>query len=198
MHAVSNRQISQAAEQGNNAAACYHFGTRADLLRAIEAKHRGEIDVLREQRLAEIGAAADLRGWVGTLVYPLTDHLADLGGPTFYARFAAQAMADPAYRDLVARDALSSPPMLRTVRGINRCLPVRPRRIRSARWMMARNLLMHTCAELEAEMAATGGPSRAGWATAAEGMIDGLVGLWQAPGSRQRRPVAAHALSTTV
>ena len=36
MYAVSNRQISEAAGQGNNAAACYHFGTRTDLLRAIE------------------------------------------------------------------------------------------------------------------------------------------------------------------
>ena len=40
MYAVSNRQISEAAGQGNNAAACYHFGTRTDLLRAIESKHR--------------------------------------------------------------------------------------------------------------------------------------------------------------
>jgi Bacterial regulatory proteins, tetR family len=40
MYAVSNRQISEAAGQGNNAAACYHFGTRTDLLRAIENKHR--------------------------------------------------------------------------------------------------------------------------------------------------------------
>ncbi len=40
MYAVSNRQISEAAGQGNNAAACYHFGTRTELLRAIESKHR--------------------------------------------------------------------------------------------------------------------------------------------------------------
>ena len=33
MHAVSNRQISEAAPQGNNAAVCYHFGARTDLLR---------------------------------------------------------------------------------------------------------------------------------------------------------------------
>ena len=38
MYAVSNRQISEAAGQGNNAAACYHFGTRTGLLRAIESK----------------------------------------------------------------------------------------------------------------------------------------------------------------
>ena len=47
MYAVSNRQISEAAGQGNNAAACYHFGTRTDLLRAIESKHRAPIEELR-------------------------------------------------------------------------------------------------------------------------------------------------------
>ena len=38
--AVSNRQVSEAAGQGNNAAVGYHFGTKTDLVRAIEQKHR--------------------------------------------------------------------------------------------------------------------------------------------------------------
>ena len=37
--AVSNRQVSEAAGQGNNAAVGYHFGTKTDLVRAIEHKH---------------------------------------------------------------------------------------------------------------------------------------------------------------
>jgi AcrR family transcriptional regulator len=98
MYAVSNRQISEAAGQGNNAAACYHFGTRVDLLRAIEAKHREPIEELRAHMLTAVGDSAELRDWVGALVRPLTDHLSALGTPTWYARFAAQAMADPTYR----------------------------------------------------------------------------------------------------
>ena len=47
MYAVSNRQISDAAGQRNNAAVCYHFGSRTDLLRAIESKHRTPIEALR-------------------------------------------------------------------------------------------------------------------------------------------------------
>ena len=109
MYAVSNRQISEAAGQGNNAAACYHFGTRTDLLRAIESKHRVPIEELRDQMLAGIGDSTELRDWVGTLVHPLTDHLAALGNPSWYARFAAQAMADPTYRQVVTKDALASP-----------------------------------------------------------------------------------------
>ena len=68
MYAVSNRQISEAAGQGNNAAACYHFGTRTDLLRAIESKHRVPIEELRAQMLAGIGEfdrAAGLGGHAG-------------------------------------------------------------------------------------------------------------------------------------
>src|SRR6516225_4737985 len=102
MFAVSNRQVSEAAGQGNNAAVGYHFGTKADLVRAIEQKHRGPVEQLREQMVADLldsgsrnGHATDMRDWVACLVRPLTDHLADLGcdgSPTWYARFAAQAM----------------------------------------------------------------------------------------------------------
>src|SRR3954467_15856688 len=88
MYAVSNRQISEAANQRNNAAECYHFGTRTDLLRAIETKHRAPIEELRGRMLDEIAASTDLLDWVGTLVLPLTDHLAALGNPSWYARFA--------------------------------------------------------------------------------------------------------------
>jgi len=52
VYAVSNRQVSEAAGQGNNAAVGYHFGTKADLVRAIESKHRIPIEQLREQMVA--------------------------------------------------------------------------------------------------------------------------------------------------
>ena len=105
--------------------------------------------------LADIGGSTDLRDWVGALVRPLTDHLAALGNPSWYARFAAQAMADPAYRHVVTKDALASPQLVEAMEGINRCLPDLPKRVRFERIVMARNLLMHTCAEHEGELAAT-------------------------------------------
>lgn len=181
MYAVSNRQISEAAGQGNNAAACYHFGTRTDLLRAIEARHRKPIEELRRRMLAEVGDSAELRDWVATFVRPLTDHLDALGTPSWYARFAAQAMADPTYRQVVTRDALTSPMLVKTVDGINRCLPDLPRRGRAERIVMVRNLLMHTCAEHEGALAEHGPTSRSSWPVAGEGLIDAIVGLWRAP-----------------
>jgi AcrR family transcriptional regulator len=184
MYGVSNRQISEAAGQGNNAAASYHFGTRTDLLRAIEARRRVAIDDLRLNKLAQLDAGATLRDWVGVLVYPMTEYLEALGNPTFYARFAAQAMADPTYRDLVASDALSSPLLLKTVRGINRCLPRRPKPVRLGRWMMANNLLMHTLAEIEGDLAAGGSTVGPGWPSVGEELVSALVGLWEAPVAR--------------
>jgi AcrR family transcriptional regulator len=181
MHAVSNRQISEAAGQRNNAAVCYHFGTRTDLLRAIESKHRPPIERVRAVMLTELGADGDLHDWVAALVRPLTDHLDELGIPSFYGRFAAQAMADPTYRDVVKTDALASPLLVDVMNGIIHCLPDLPKRVQFERTVMARNLLMHTCAEHEATLATRGPRGRSPWLTAGEGLIDALTGLWQAP-----------------
>ena len=52
---VSNRQVSEAAGQGNNTAVGYHFGTETDLVRAIVAKHCAAIAATRERMLAEYG-----------------------------------------------------------------------------------------------------------------------------------------------
>ncbi|WP_156687135.1 TetR family transcriptional regulator [Mycobacterium sp. Marseille-P9652] len=188
MFAVSNRQVSEAAGQGNNAAVGYHFGTKADLVRAIEQKHRGPVERLRDQMVAELLSsrgdpvpAPSLRDWVACLVLPLTDHLADLGNPTWYARFAAQAMTDPAYYNIIVKGALSSPSLVQVVEGINRCLPDLPAEVHFERNIMARNLLMHTCADRERALAAGTPLSQRSWRAAASGLIDAIVGLWLAP-----------------
>ncbi|SON60746.1 hypothetical protein MSIMFI_02247 [Mycobacterium simulans] len=179
--AVSNRQVSEAAGQGNNAAVGYHFGTKADLVRAIEQKHRGPVEQLREQMVAALDDSAGMRNWVACLVQPLTEHLEALGNPTWYARFAAQAMTDPAYHNIIVKDALSSPSLVQVIDGINSCLPDLPVDVRFERNIMARNLLMHTCADLERALAAGTSMPRHSWRAAATGLIDAIVGLWLAP-----------------
>lgn len=189
--AVSNRQVSEAAGQGNNAAVGYHFGTKTDLVRAIEHKHAIPVEKLREERVvalelrADLGPAAELRDWVECLVLPLTDHLTAMGNPTWYARFAAQVMADPAYQKTVTRDALTLPTLVTVVESINRCLPDLPGPVRVERNIMARNLLMHTCAEYERALAEGASIPLNNWRTAASGLVDALVGLWLAPVTRQ-------------
>jgi AcrR family transcriptional regulator len=184
--AVSNRQVSEAAGQGNNAAVGYHFGTKTDLVREIERRHRIPVERLREEMVADAADSADLRDWVSCLARPLTEHLAALGNPTWYARFAAQVMADPAYHDIVVKDALSSPSLVQVIDGINRCLPDLPVRVRRARNVMARNLLMHTCADHERALA-SGASTSISWAEAGPDLIDAIVGLWRAPVTPVRR-----------
>ena len=182
VYAVSNRQVSEAAGQGNNAAVGYHFGTKTDLVRAIEERHRAPIEAHRERLVAQVDRNADMRAWVSCLVRPLTDHLADLGNPTWYARFAAQAMTDPAYHGFVVKDALSSSSLVEVVDGINRCLPDLPRDVRFDRNIMARNLLMHSCADRERALAkGAAAASRSSWQATGTGLIDAIVGMWLAP-----------------
>ncbi|MEV3905902.1 helix-turn-helix domain-containing protein [Mycobacterium sp. NPDC050551] len=183
--AVSNRQVSEAAGQGNNAAVGYHFGTKADLVRAIEEKHRGPIERLREKMVADLGPEPDMRDWVSCLVRPLTDHLEALGNPTWYARFAAQVMTDPAYHSMIVRDALSSASLVEVINGIAACLPELPADVRAERNVMGRNLLMHSCADRERGMAQGTGVPRSSWSGAASGLIDAIVGLWLAPVSEE-------------
>jgi AcrR family transcriptional regulator len=185
VYAVSNRQVSEAAGQGNNAAVGYHFGTKADLVRAIESRHRIPIEQLREQMVADALDSTGLREWVACLVCPLTEHLAELGNPTWYARFAAQAMADPAYHKIVVKDALASRSLVQVIEGINRCLPDLPGAVHAERNIMARNLLMHTCAEWERALSEGSPVRRSGWREATSGLIDAIVGLWLAPVTAQ-------------
>jgi AcrR family transcriptional regulator len=181
VYAVSNRQVSEAAGQGNNAAVGYHFGTKADLVAAIESKHRVPIEQLREQMVARAEGSTDLREWVACLVCPLTEHLAAVGNPTWYARFAAQAMADPTYQETMFKDALASPSLVQVVKGINRCIPALPDHVQLARSIMVRNLLMHSAAEWERALAEGTPMPGSDWPHAASDLIDAIVGLWLAP-----------------
>lgn len=181
VYAVSNRQVSEAAGQGNNAAVGYHFGTKADLVRAIARKHAGEIERIRGRLLAEIGDSDDIHDWVACLVRPVPEHLADLGSPTWYARFCAQVMTDPALHEIIVEESLSSASLPQVIEGLNRCLPDLPAEVSAERGIMARELILHISAERERALAENSPTPRATWHDAATGLIDAIVGLWLAP-----------------
>ncbi|ARQ72463.1 TetR family transcriptional regulator [Streptomyces marincola] len=184
--AVSNRQISEAAGQGNNAAVGYHFGTKNDLLRAIVRRHADPMNEVRLRMLAEIGDSRLVRDWVACLVRPGTRHLAEQGGPTWYARFAAQLMADPVLREMMIDEAFG-PSLTRTVDGLNRCLPDLPLPVRLERGDMARHLLVHMLAERERALADGAPTPRSSWDDYATGLIDAITGIWLAPVTPARR-----------
>ena len=132
-------------------------------MRAIEQKHRASIERLLERMVADIDDSAELRDWIACLVCSLTEHLAQLGNPTWYARFAAQALTDPAYHKIVIKDALASPSLVQVVDGITRCLPDLPMAVVTERNIMARNLMMHTCADFERAFAEGADVPRTSW-----------------------------------
>jgi AcrR family transcriptional regulator len=183
--AVSNRQISEAAGQGNNTAVGYHFGTKADLLRAIIHEHAASIEEIRGRLLVGCEGSTDLRDWVGCMVCPITEHLAGLGTPSWYGRLAAQLMTDPALRPLIIDDVLAAPTVRKTLAGLNRCLPDLPARVRAERNDLARTLLLHACAERERTLSEAGTVRGKPWEATANGLIDAVTGLFLAPVTRR-------------
>ncbi|MFF7882222.1 TetR family transcriptional regulator [Streptomyces sp. NPDC020794] len=181
VYAVSNRQISEAAGQGNTAVVGYHFGTRADLVRAIAHKHTEQIEQVSARLLAEVGDSTDLRDWVSCLVRPLPEHLAALGNPTWYARFCAQVMVDPVLHEIVVDETLTPPVQRQILDNLHRCLPDLPVEVRAERTAMTRQVSLHMCAERERALADGAATPRSSWRGAATGLVDAIVGLWQAP-----------------
>ncbi|MFI7226113.1 TetR/AcrR family transcriptional regulator [Nonomuraea angiospora] len=181
VHAVSNRQISEAAGQGNSAAVGYHFGTKADLVRAIARRHADEMEQLRAWMVAEAAGSADVRDWVACLVRPFTRHLEAQGSPTWYARFRAQVMADPALYQITVGESLPSPSLRLLVDGLNRCVSDLPATVREERWAMARHVIVHMCVERERALAEGASTLHRSWDDLATSLIDAIAGLWQAP-----------------
>ncbi|MFI5696032.1 TetR/AcrR family transcriptional regulator [Kribbella sp. NPDC051586] len=181
VHEVSNRQISEAAGQGNNTAVGYHFGTKTDLVRAIVRKHAEPVEERRRELLAELGEHPSVRDYVTVLVRSATDHMGSLGTPSWFARFSAQLMNDPSLREIQLQESLNSPTLSRLVDGLADHLADLPPAVRIERGDMARHLIIQMTAEFELALAEGTPTARATWAEMTGGLIDGLVGLLTAP-----------------
>lgn len=183
---VSNRQIGEAAGQGNNTAVSYHFGSRATLVRAVMSRHGDAIDVIRTRYVEAAGDSTDLRDWVRCFMRPVTEHNAALGVPSWHARFSVQVMTDPLMRVLVADESLTRDSLRRTLQGLGRCLhDIVPPEARKGRADMARHLIVHTCAEREYALAEAPAEAGSSWERTADALEDALVGLLAAPTTRR-------------
>lgn len=178
--AVSNRQISEAAGQGNNFAVGYHFGTKLDLVRALLSEHQRAIDLLRADLLAEVGDAADFRQWIDCLVRPQFEYIHQRGANSYFARFCAQASVEPTTLQLVYDTAAASPPLLTTLDGMYRNLPSMPAAVIDVRNTMTRHAIVHTLADFENATASTA-DDQLSWSAHSDNVVDALVGMWLAP-----------------
>ncbi|NUT49814.1 MAG: TetR family transcriptional regulator [Saccharothrix sp.] len=177
VHAVSDRRIG--ARAGADVAA--HFGSRAELVRAIVRRHAEPIERSRARMVAVAGRGGDVWDWVACLVRPFTEHLAASVGPSWYARFGSRVMAEPPLRRVVVDEALRGDHARRSVDEVARRLPALPAAVRLERGAMTRHLVTHTCAERERALA-TGAPTaRSSWEDTATGLVAAIVGVWLAP-----------------
>ncbi|MFJ9821307.1 TetR/AcrR family transcriptional regulator [Streptomyces sp. NPDC101151] len=151
--------------------------------RAVARRHAGLIEELRDRALAAADGSGDVRD---CLVRPVTAHLTGLGSPTWYARFCAQVMTDPALHEIMVEESLTSPALREAIDGPNRTLPALPGEVRAERGQMVRTLIPHTCAERERALAEGTLTPRATWGEVATGLADAIVGLWPAPVTRAR------------
>ena len=182
VYAVSNRQISEAAGQGNKTAVTYHFGTKVDLVRALIRRHAEQIESIRVRMLADIGDSTELRDWVDCSVRPVTRHLEELGCPSWYARFIAQVTADPALYAIAEEEFYgASPSLSKLEEGLTRCVPGLPAEVRADRADMTRHLIVQVSVDRERALADIAPTPRRTWHDSATGLVDAIVALWKAP-----------------
>lgn len=180
--AVSNRQVAEAAGQANNSAVAYHFGSKTDLILAVAHVHTEAMEVRRSELVAAAHGSTDLYDHVACFVRPLVEHLAELGSPCWFARFTAQVQADPATRQILELDSMSSSAMRSIIDSIQTLAPDLPLGVVLTRSQMVRSALVHTCAERELALARHSDVDTAeAWAQTGEALIDALAGLIGAP-----------------
>ncbi|WNV88254.1 TetR family transcriptional regulator [Umezawaea sp. Da 62-37] len=176
---VSNRQIVDAAGQANNSALTYHVGTRADLIRAITRSHTDPIACHTWRMAEETRGSTDPRDHVAALVLPYTRHLADLGTPSWFARYGPQISTDPALADNARADLIRVPQFQEGLAAVWAHVTDIPAREVALREQAMRLTVIHTCAEQERTAAETGTP--ADWTLVGEALVDAVTGLLLAP-----------------
>lgn len=111
--AVSLREISAAAGQGNNSAVNYHFGSREGLVDAILERHSGPIQaryVAQIEILERMGTLTP-RTLMEILALPIIAKLDDEDGGWAYLSLCAQLSVSP-HMPLVSRRVAQTPEVL--------------------------------------------------------------------------------------
>lgn len=168
------------------ALAAHQFRTKADLVRAIARRFTGETEDSRVALIAGMDENAGIRDWLGCLVHPWTERFAQ--GTTYFARLCAQVMADPALRAVVTEEAIRSPTLRLTREALDQCLPIMPAGVAAQRDEIVQQLIVRTCAEREAAVAAGVPTVWASWQDLETGLVDALAGIWTAPSTTTAPP----------
>jgi AcrR family transcriptional regulator len=178
---ASNRQIAEAAGQANNSAVGYHIGTREDLVLAVMRSHEAPMEQMRARMVQAVAGSTDVYEHVACLVRPLTYHLADLGVPSYFARFFAHIQNDPMLRGLIEGDRERWPALLAASDAVSLLLSHIPAPVARVRSEITRAVIVHTCAEQERSLAQQGGSGTDAWMQTGDALVDAITGLISAP-----------------
>ncbi|TXL71293.1 helix-turn-helix transcriptional regulator [Vineibacter terrae] len=185
---VSLREIAREADQKNNSALHYHFGSKDALLDAIIRYRMREVDALRNDYLdrCETEGRTDLRAAVEALVRPLAHGLLSPRPDNYYNRFLAAAQIHPDI-DLIAHASEEAQGGFRRVYSkLEQALPRLPPALLRQRYLTGIALITFSLADFERIKARKVRQSRGfDMSRAVENLIDMTVGALAAPVSDQ-------------
>ncbi|MEV1242437.1 TetR/AcrR family transcriptional regulator [Nonomuraea sp. NPDC050022] len=179
---VSIRKIGEAAGQRNKSVVQYHFSTRDELIHAILARHMAAIEKHRVAMVAALGESGEmsLRDWATCLVLPSIEHHIDVGTPSWYGRFLAQAVVEPSLREYTIQAHLNMPSFRRLEELGQPPGRTADPELSAQRGAMIRQLIVHMSAELEADLAdrrADPGTAERAWRRLGDNLITAITGL---------------------
>jgi AcrR family transcriptional regulator len=179
--AVSNRQICEAAGQGNNYAVGYHFGSRDGLLTALLHARNEPIEQIRARMLAAVNADDGTREWLRCVVQPSLEYLGTSPGPTYFGVFCVQMAAMPGTTGLLFRETAATPSVHGIVNGLFSSLPPLPPEALHVRTLMVQNVLISTVAEFERSRNERDPLDTTAWRPFVNEVVEALLGLLLGP-----------------
>jgi AcrR family transcriptional regulator len=176
---VSLREIAREAEQKNNSALHYHFGSKEALLDAIIRYRMTQVDALRNGYLdsAEAQGRIDLRAVVEALVRPLAHGLVSSRPNNHYNRFLAAAQIHPDIDLMAHASDEAQRGFRRAYAKLERALPQLPPALLRQRYLTSIALITFSLADFERIKARKVRESRRfDMARAVENLIDMIAG----------------------
>lgn len=176
---VSNRRIAEHAGQANHSAVAYHFGGRDELIRAIFARHSESIRQLRVELVAKLPAEPDVSDHLRCLIVPVTEHLATLPTPTWWARLIRQLRTTPSTIALTPDIVGSDPLAAELTQRLLARLDTMPPEVLNGRAALLGRMIIDVCADYEAKIAA--GRHAPQWTALGHFLTDACAGMLTAP-----------------
>lgn len=177
---VSLRQINQAAEHKNTAAAHYHFGSKDGLVQAVLSYRLPRLDERRGE-LLQRSETRDLRFYLEAFIRPLAEELLPREGGNYYIRFIQQYER---YRGDYAFARQISPHGVEIYDGIERLLSYLPETIRRLRIGYLINII-HSVLAIAEERLAKGEVAFEDVDLTTDNILDMVAGALTAPLSAQ-------------